>query len=65
MYLSYYDSAEGITISKKRAIQELRRHGHRSQDESGIYQDSIEEFLADVGDLAQYDAQSVLTWLAY
>ena len=65
MYLSYYESAEEITISKTRAIQELRKHGIRSQIESGIYQDSIESFLEDVGDLDQYDAQSVLTWLGY
>ena len=61
----YYESAEDTTISKARAIQELRSHGHRSQDESGIYQDSIESFLEDVGDLDQYDAQSVLTCLGY
>ncbi len=60
----YYESAEGM-ISKARAIQELRKHGHRSKDESGIYQDSIESFLEDVGDLDQYNAQSVLTWLGY
>ena len=61
----YYESAEDITISKARAIQELRKHGHRSKDESGIYQDSIESFLEDVGDLDQYNAQTVLTWLGY
>ena len=65
MYESYYESAEDITISKARAILELRNHGHRSKNESGIYQDSIESFLEDVGDLDQYDAQTVLTWLGY
>ena len=51
----YYDSAEGLTISRKRAIEELRKHGVLD----------IEEFFNEMGDHAEYDAQAVLQWLGY
>lgn len=53
----YYDSAEGLTISKKRALHELKRHGQGEE--------AIAEFLAELGDRETYDAQEVLRWLGY
>jgi hypothetical protein len=52
--MDYYESAEGYTISKERAKQEIAKHGS-----------SWLEFIADMGDDASYDAQSVLAWLGY
>ena len=52
--MSYYESAEGMTISKERAKKEIVKHGS-----------SWEEFIADMGDNANYDAQAVLAWLGY
>jgi hypothetical protein len=54
----YYGSAEGLHISKKRALQELKNHGHEDPK-------SIAQFLADMGDKETYDAQEVLIWLGY
>lgn len=53
--MSYYESAEGVTINKKRAIHELREHSVTD----------INEFFEEVGDKAEYDAQEVLSWLGY
>ena len=50
-----FDSAGGETISKKRAVQELRKHGVTS---SG-------EFFKDMGDHEEYEATKVLEWLGY
>ncbi|WP_175636932.1 hypothetical protein [Raoultella terrigena] len=52
--MTYYESAEGETITKARALIEVRRHGS-----------SEAEFLADMGDAGAYDAQTVLEWLGY
>jgi hypothetical protein len=52
--VSYYESAEGVEISKKRALIELRKHGI-----------DFEEFFRDLGDHETYDAQAVLEWLGY
>lgn len=52
--MTYYESAEGVTISKDRAIRELLKHGA-----------DVGEFLTDMGDLQTYDAQAVLAWLGY
>ena len=51
---SYYESAKNITISKKRAIKEVRDH-----------KCDIREFLDEMGDKEYYDAQKVLQWLGY
>jgi hypothetical protein len=55
--MTYYESAEGVTISRKRALRELRNHG--------ISPDGEAEFFAEMGDRDDYDAQSVLQWLGY
>jgi hypothetical protein len=53
---TYSDSAEGVTITKARALRELDRHG---------VSDEAPQFLADCGDCAEYDAGAVLAWLGY
>ena len=52
--MNYYESAEGMTISKARAKKEIAKHGS-----------SWDEFIADNGELEEYDAQDVLAWLGY
>lgn len=52
---TYYDSAEFKTITKARAIQELKKHGVID----------LQEFLDDMGDHSTYSAQAVLEWLGY
>lgn len=52
--MDYYESAEGINISKARAKQEIAKHGS-----------SWEEFVEDMGEHENYDAQAVLAWLGY
>lgn len=52
--MSYYESAEGLTISKARTQRELVKHGA-----------SWGDFIADNGEHEEYDAQSVLAWLGY
>lgn len=56
--MSYYQSAQGQTISLARAILELQRHGM-----SG-WQDA-KQFYADLGLRDWYTAQEVLAWLGY
>jgi len=51
----YYETAEGITISKQRAVEELAKHGI----------DDTSEFFNDLGDNVTYEAQTVLEWLGY
>lgn len=55
--MDYFDSAEDVIITRERAYQELRAHGCTEDD----YQD----FLDQVGDLNEYDAQEVLIFLGY
>jgi len=52
--MDYYESAKSITISKKRAIDEVVEHGV-----------SVPEFLKDLGELESYLATDVLIWLGY
>lgn len=58
METTYYESAEGQTITKARALRELARHGVDDAE-------SIAAFLADLGDKETYRAQAVLDWLGY
>lgn len=61
---TYFESAEDITISRKRALQELKKHclftGSLSQAKA-----QIAEFNESCGLRKEYDAQSVLLWLGY
>ena len=52
--MDYYESAEGMTISKERAKKEIVKHGS-----------SWEEFVEDNGEHESYDAQAVLAWIGY
>lgn len=52
--MDYYESAEGMTISKARAKKEISRHSS-----------SWNEFILDMGEHDSYDAQAVLAWLGY
>jgi hypothetical protein len=56
--MTYSESAEGVEITKERAIQEIYNHGLNSESD-------IAEFLADCGDRETYQATSVLEWLGY
>ena len=53
--MNYYESASDITITKKRALIELDKHGVIDYD----------EFYKDLGDKESYPAQDVLAWLGY
>ena len=52
--MSYYETAEGITISRKRAIKEILDHCC-----------DLAEFDQDLGIRTTYLAQDVLAWLGY
>lgn len=53
--MSYYESAAGHTITRARALAELRAHAITDPT----------EFLAECGDHPTYRAQAVLAWLGY
>lgn len=52
--MDYYESAEGLTITKARAVKEVEKHGS-----------DVQEFFADCGERDSYNAQAVLRWLGY
>jgi hypothetical protein len=54
--MTYYESAEDITISSSRAIKEVADHG---------LIDELDTFFDDLGVKDQYLAQDVLRWLGY
>jgi len=54
----YYESAENTAISRRRALEELRRHQLDAPED-------VAEFYANVGDCDIYQAQAVLRWLGY
>lgn len=54
--MTYYESAEGISITKDRAYKEFKKHGAA---------DDWVEFVTWAGDRDAYDAQDVLGWLGY
>ena len=51
----YYESAEAVTITRKRALEELGSHGIFDYD----------NFFNEWGDKKLYSAQEVLDWLGY
>ena len=57
MYLSYYQSAEGIEIDKARVIKELTKHG--------CSQEEIKQCFEELGAGPMWNAQDVLGWLGY
>ena len=52
--ITYFDSAEGILISKERAIQECEKHSVHYQ-----------EMFNEIGEKDEYTASEVLIWLGY
>lgn len=52
--MDYYESAEGVTISKERAKKEIEKHGA-----------CWDEFMQGMGLRNSYEAQAVLVWLGY
>lgn len=54
----YYESAEGIMISRDRALREIKSHGLD-------FEDNLKEFFEELGDKNIYSAQDVLDWLGY
>lgn len=56
---TYYESAEGVSISPKRAWQEFDRHGLSRDSEEA------KEFAAWIGERTYLSAQKVLEWLGY
>jgi len=54
--MTYYESAEEIIITHKRALQEIKEHGLSGD---------IEMFYEDCGKRDTYEAQDVLNWLGY
>lgn len=55
---TYSESAKGVTITKARALKELRDHGVTDSA-------SVSDFLTDMGDHETYQAHAVLVWLGY
>jgi len=55
--MTYYESAENLTISKKRALEEIVKHGVPTSE--------INVFFSEMGEKEEYDAQAVLQWLGY
>ncbi|MGV7963842.1 hypothetical protein QPK13_23100 [Photorhabdus tasmaniensis] len=55
--MTYFESAEGQTVTKQRALEELTKHG--------VVQADIPVFFKEMGDCEEYDAQDLLRWLGY
>lgn len=56
--MTYYESAEGVSIGRQRVIAELAMHNQNVGD--------IEDFFKETGeDREDFDAQEVLDWLGY
>ena len=54
--MDYYESAEGLVISKQRAIKEIKDHNALNE---------IDDFYSIYGNKEKYKAQDVLIWLGY
>jgi len=54
----YYESAEGIMISRERALFELKSHGLH-------FEEDLKDFFKELGDKNIYSAQDVLDFLGY
>jgi len=55
--MSYYETAEGQTMTFERVVLEFKRHGQTQED--------LEQFIDDLGLRPLYDAQEVLEFLGY
>jgi hypothetical protein len=54
----YYESAEGLTITRHRVLVEIKSHGLD-------FEENLKEFFEELGDKKLYSAQAVLDWLGY
>ena len=52
--MTYSESAKGITITRDRALLEVRKHGANEH-----------EFVIDCGEHTTYPAELVMEWLGY
>ena len=53
--MSYYESSQGVIITRDRAIRELEKH----------YICDFDSFFNEMGDNEDYIASEVLDWLGY
>lgn len=56
--MTYSESAEGVQISRQRALKEIADHGLTGADD-------LDDFYDVCGDQESYDAGDVLRWLGY
>jgi len=66
--MTYYESAEGVTITKARAFKEFKAHGSDWEDFDAFLMDVIADsdtVLDDEGNIQEIPAQAVLAWLGY
>ena len=56
--MTYYESAEGMEISRDRAMKELKDH-------SSYDFDNVKQFFRELGSHNNYEAQDVLQFLGY
>jgi hypothetical protein len=54
--MDYFESAQGVTITHERALQEIAKH-HALAD--------LQEFYREYGERETYKATDVLVWLGY
>ena len=62
---TYFESAEGVTITRERAIAEMAAHG--VTDEPSVLE-GLAESIVSLGDYysgGTYNAQALLAWLGY
>lgn len=62
---TYYESAEGVTISHNRALKELESHGIVLTNENIGDGLSVQEFYTALGHRESYSATDVLDYLGY
>ena len=57
--MDYYTSTQDLIITRQRAIQEVRSHGHQP----GTCE--YDEIIDWIGDREMVEAQTLLQWLGY
>lgn len=66
--MTYFESAEGLKITKGRALHEFKTHGAPFEDFEAFLMDVISDpatTLDDEGNILEVNAQAVLVWLGY
>jgi hypothetical protein len=53
----YYDSAQGVRVTRKQAERELRKHGVPAEEQ--------EDYFAQHPGATTFDGQELLRWLGY